>query len=243
MTRIVKLLASTVSVAESSVLSDLGVDILDVKNPAEGSLGAQPPWVVREIVQFAEHHGVAVSAAIGDLSFQPGTAALAADSVARLGVSFVKVGLYDLRSFDEATSLLRAVRAAIKMVDDRIAVVAAGYGDYPRFDGLSPANLIRAAAATGCQITLLDTAIKDGASLLDAISFPELEAFVQEARHQNLQVALAGSLRREHLASLAKLKPDFIGVRGALCSGNVRSQSIDPAVASEFVRAVRVVFS
>ena len=44
-------------------------DIIDVKKPSEGSLGANFPWVIREIKQFSKKP---VSAAIGDFDYKPG---------------------------------------------------------------------------------------------------------------------------------------------------------------------------
>ena len=72
-----RLLVSVTDADEARLAADAGVDIVDVKNPAEGSLGAPAPGVierVREVVP-PEHP---VSAAIGDLPNLPGTAALAA---------------------------------------------------------------------------------------------------------------------------------------------------------------------
>jgi hypothetical protein len=44
-------------------------DIIDVKKPSEGSLGANFPWVIREIKAFSKKP---VSAAIGDFDYKPG---------------------------------------------------------------------------------------------------------------------------------------------------------------------------
>jgi uncharacterized protein (UPF0264 family) len=43
-----------------------GADILDVKNPKEGSLGANFPWAIRAVADLAKGR-VPVSATIGDL--------------------------------------------------------------------------------------------------------------------------------------------------------------------------------
>ena len=65
-----RLLVSVVDANEARVAVDAGVDIVDVKNPAEGSLGAPCPGVigrVREVVPPERP----VSAAIGDLPTCP----------------------------------------------------------------------------------------------------------------------------------------------------------------------------
>ena len=43
-----KVLVSVISLEEARTVVELGADIIDIKNPAEGSLGAQPPQVIRE---------------------------------------------------------------------------------------------------------------------------------------------------------------------------------------------------
>lgn len=234
-----KILVSPVSLEEARVVADLGTDIIDIKNPAEGSLGAQPPWVIQEIAECMNLRGVQVSATLGDLPFKPGTAALAAFGMAHLPVDYIKAGLHGTRNADEARAMLDALMAAVRLVRPNVSVVAAGYADYRRFDGLSPSDLLRAATATRCPVVMLDTAIKDGNSLFDAMSYDEIESFVQAARRENLQVALAGSLGLPHLPELHMLSPDILGVRGAMCMGRNRLNSIDATTGQVFLKAVR----
>lgn len=238
-----KVLGSVDSLAEARTLIDLGIDIVDVKNPAEGSLGAQTPAVIGDISEYANSRGVAVSVALGDLEFQPGTAALAAFGAAQFSVNTVKAGLHGVRGLDQAEVMLGAVRSAVRSVNPAISVAAAGYADYRRFGGLAPGDLIRAASRTNCDVVMLDTSIKDGADLFAAMSVEEVEQFVQSARGLGLQVALAGSLREEHLPLLQGLGPDIVGVRGALCSRRDRLQQIDPIAARRFMNAARAISS
>lgn len=229
-----KILASVTSLAEARIVADLGFDILDVKNPAEGSLGAQPPWVIDEIANFARSSGLPVSVAIGDIAFQTGTAALAAFGAAQFPIQFIKLGLHGTRTVDEAAAVLNAVRKAVRGVDPSVSLVAAGYGDYRRFGGLAPESLIRAAESC-CDVVMLDTAIKDGCSLFETIDIVELESFIGQARQSGLQIALAGSLRGEHLPILKSLRPDIIGVRGTICRRYERAGQIDRTAARVFI--------
>ena len=54
-----------------------GADIVDVKNPKEGSLGANFPWVIRDIREITPEDKL-VSATLGDVPYKPGTVSLAA---------------------------------------------------------------------------------------------------------------------------------------------------------------------
>ena len=235
----VKVLVSPTCLEEARLLVELGVDIIDVKNPVEGSLGAQPPWVIREIAAYANSHAVPVSATLGDLPYKPGTAALAAFGLAQLGVQYVKAGLHGATMHGQAVDMLHSVQRAVRMADETIALVAAGYADYRQFGGLTPRDLVRAASETRCAVVMLDTADKQGGSLFNVMDANELESFVASARAAGLTVALAGSIGREHVARLRRLGPDIIGVRGALCARRDRTTRIDPRAAREFIDAVR----
>jgi uncharacterized protein (UPF0264 family) len=224
---------------EVRVLVELGVDIIDIKNPLEGSLGAQPPWVVREIAEYVRSHGSALSAALGDLPFKPGTASLAAYGLAQLGVQYIKAGLHGARSCEQAVEFLTAIHRAIEMVDKSTALVAAGYADYRSFDGLKPFDLVRAAERSSCRIVMLDTADKRRGGLFDWMSVQELEGFIACAHEAELVVALAGSVAAKDLAALRRLGPDIIGVRGVLCRTGDRTQKIEPCRAKLFLEAAR----
>ena len=85
--------------AEEAVLG--GADIIDVKNPKEGPLGASFPWIIKRIQKATPPH-IEVSCTIGDVPGLPGTASLAALGAATLGVNYIKAGLLGLRTSAEA---------------------------------------------------------------------------------------------------------------------------------------------
>jgi uncharacterized protein (UPF0264 family) len=227
-----KLLVSVVDVGEAREAAAAGADIVDVKNPAEGSLGAPPPSVIAG-VRAAVPAELPVSAAIGDMPNLPGTAALAALGAARSGAAFVKVGLWGVATEAEAVDLLRAVGEGASGA----VVVAAAYADASRLAHapLAPALLPRVARAAGVGVCLLDTAVKDGSGLLDWLSPDELASLVADAHAAGLQVALAGALRAEDLPVVRATGADIAGVRSAACDDGRRSGPLDPAR----VRALR----
>src|SRR3954468_16318511 len=125
-----RLLVSVVDASEARAAAAAGAHIVDVKNPAEGSLGAPTPAVI-ERVRAAVPPALPVSVAIGDMPNLPGTAALAALGAARSGASFVKVGLWGAMTEAEAVALLRAVQDGVAHVPGAV-VVAAAYADARR---------------------------------------------------------------------------------------------------------------
>lgn len=229
-------LISPVSYEEAVSILDTGVDIIDVKNVNEGSLGAQFPWHTKKVVELARIRGIRTSATLGDLPYKPGTAALAAFGAAQCGVTYIKAGLYGMNTYEQARDMMEAVRQAVRMVGDTIDVVAAGYADYRRFGGLSPRDLVRAARDAQCNVVMVDTAIKDGKTLFDALTVEEIREFVQLGQEAGLRVALAGSLKAEHAPLLLDLQPDVIGVRGAVCKGKDRKTRISPEKTRRFVQ-------
>lgn len=235
-----KVLISPISPEEAVIAWKCGTDIIDIKNIDEGSLGANFPWVIRDVISAIPDSKVIFSATLGDLPHKPGTAALAALGAATCGVKYVKAGLHGSKTVDEGVALMRAVVRACKQVDPAITVVTAGYADYRRFGGLSPQQLVEIAARSESDMVMVDTFIKDGKSMFDALSDEELEAFVSAAHARGLKVALAGSIRAEHLEQLARIGADVVGVRGAVCGAFDRGTTIDPEKAERFIDAANL---
>jgi (5-formylfuran-3-yl)methyl phosphate synthase len=230
-----KLLVSVVDVDEAREAAAAGADIVDVKNPDEGSLGAPSPAVI-EGVRAAVPAVLPVSAAIGDMPNLPGTAALAALGAALSGAAFVKVGLWGVSTEAEAVALVRSVCDGVAGVPGAV-VVAAAYADARRVAHapLAPELLPRVAHAGGAGICLLDTAVKDGRGLLDWLSPDALASLVADAHAADLQAALAGALRAEDLPVVRATAADIAGVRSAACGDGRRSGPLDTAR----VRALR----
>jgi uncharacterized protein (UPF0264 family) len=211
----------------------LAADIIDVKRPAEGSLGANFPWIIRAIKDLSNKP---VSAAIGDFDFKPGGASLSAYGAAHAGADFVKVGLM----FDgtaRAEEFIRAVVRAVKEEFPEKYVVIASYSDSERLGTISPFAMSPLAAAAGADVAMVDTGIKDGKSTFEFMSEESLGKFVAMNRDAGLMTALAGSLGFDHLAALKRIDPDIIGVRGMVCGGN-RDSSIREDLVDRLVRMV-----
>ncbi len=217
-----KLLISPIDVKEAKECVKGGADIIDVKNPKEGSLGANFPWVIKAI-RSAVPDGIEVSATIGDFPDLPGSASLAALGVATTGVNYVKVGLYGPKTEEAAAYLLSQVVKAVESYDKKIKVVAAGYADAKRAGTLDPGLIPVIAAKAKADLAMVDTAIKDGKSLFDFLAEEEIEKFVSKGHKLGLKIALAGSIKRQDIAKVAALKPDVVGIRGAACTGGDRS--------------------
>jgi hypothetical protein len=220
-----KLLVSVADTGEARVAVRGGVDIVDVKNPAEGSLGAPAPGMIAR-VRDTVPPGHPVSAAIGDLPNLPGTAALAALGAARSGAAYVKVGLWGTSTEDEAVGVLRAVREAL---DGGVTVIAAAYADAERVPSrpLPPRAVVAAARRAGVGGCLVDTAVKDGRGLFEWLTRDALAALVTEGHAAELEMALAGALRADDLPTVRATGADIAGVRSAACRDGRRTAPLD----------------
>ncbi|WP_309492559.1 (5-formylfuran-3-yl)methyl phosphate synthase [Candidatus Hecatella orcuttiae] len=212
-----KLLVSVVDKAEALEAAKGGAHIVDVKNPEEGALGANFPWIIRQVRKSILSQ-VEVSATLGDLPYLPGTASLAALGAAASGANYVKAGLYGVKTVEEAVKLLTGVRKALEGLKPKVQTIAAGYADYETWGCLSPWKLPLAAYKAEVDGLMVDVKRKNLQNLFDHVHLGELKLFVQEAHTYGLKVALAGGLTAENLEALRDTSVDIVGVRRSVLS-------------------------
>jgi len=194
-----------------------GADIIDVKNPDEGRLGASFPWIIRRVRQVTPAN-IEVSCTVGEAPNLPGSMALASLGAAATGVNYIKAGLFGLKTAEEAMYLMRNVAQAAKEYNPAVKVVVSGYADAVRVCTVDPMMVPKIAYEAKADVAMLDTAIKDGKNLFTFLTKPQLRSFVDEAHGYGLKVALAGSLQKTDLAEVYALGADVVGVRGAACT-------------------------
>jgi uncharacterized protein (UPF0264 family) len=230
------LLVSVVSAREARRALAGGADIIDVKDPSQGPLGAPSPRVLSEVV--TEIGGAApVSVALGDLPNLPHTAALAARGAALGGAAFVKVGLRGIATVDNAVALMRAVAEAVA---PETAVIAAAYADAAALDppALAPEWLPDVVRRAGIAGALVDTFVKDGRGLYSWLSERELVDLIARTRGAGGHFAVAGQLT---LGDLRRVETDVVGVRSAVCRGGDRAAELDSELVAAAVAELRVV--
>ena len=202
-----KLLVSVTSAEEALLALESGADIIDMKNPLEGALGALPLSVVAEAVT-AVNGRRGISATTGDLPMQPVVVCEAVMQMAGTGVDLIKVGFFG----DEHSNAACIDALQPLIAQHHLSMVAVLMADLSPQFALLP--LLRKAGFWG---VMLDTANKDGRNLLAHIDQAKLQLFLQMA--EGLKTGLAGSLRMENIDAIAHLNPSYIGVRGAACEG------------------------
>jgi dihydroneopterin aldolase len=220
------MLASVRTVAEALLALESGADIIDLKDPAQGALGALDADTARAIVRAIAGRARS-SATIGDLpSMIPAEMLAAADRTAATGVNFVKAGF-----FSAPTQV--ACAHALAPLARRAPLVAVLFADLePDF------ALIATLAECGFAGVMLDTARKNSGPLLRHLGLSALAEFVRRARAAGLFTGLAGSLREADVDALLALDPDYLGFRGALCAAAQRIGTLDANAFSRIRAAI-----
>lgn len=216
-----------------------GAHIVDVKNPKEGSLGANFPRVIGEVARIMPRC-VEVSATIGDLPNLPGTASLAALGAAVSGARYIKAGLYGVRKPSEAVSLTREICKAVKDYDPALKVIAACYADFRKLGSLSPVELPEVAHRVGADGVMVDVKMKSREKLFNFLGDADLRRLVERSHTYDLTVALAGSLEQDDVSRVYGLGADIVGVRRAVCSrGDRLKGSVQRKAVKEFIEVIR----
>jgi dihydroneopterin aldolase len=220
------MLASVRTLDEALFALEAGADFIDLKEPSQGALGALDHAAVRVCVQAIGGRRP-VSATIGDIiSMDPREMTAAVGRMAATGVDYIKIGFFaHPQAFACAkalTTLARETRlVAVMFADETYDLV-----------------LVDVLADAGFAGAMLDTAHKTGKTLRDWRKDGELREFVNRASGHGLLSGLAGSLRKEDVPLLLKIEADYLGFRGALCSGSNRNQNLDAAAFTGIRRAI-----
>lgn len=237
-----KVLMSSVTSQEAVIAWQCGADIINISSCSHNSFGASFPSIIQNIIAHIPDLDISVSATLGDLSYQPDTAALAALGAVSSGAKYVKVSLHSLVTSAECVEVIRAVVHTCKEYDPETIVVAVDYADYLRLKGLPLDTLIEIASESGADMVMLDTFIKNSENLFDVINQQELRKFVHTAHQNDLKVILAGSIQENHLNLLAAMDVDVVGVRGAVCESHDRSMMIDREKAKRFISIANQIY-
>ncbi len=202
------MLASVRSIEEARLLISQA-DILDLKEPKAGSLGALVVDEVAQIVEFVNKKCL-ISATVGDLPMQPELVYTITKAVAKTGVDFIKIGFLLDGDVGPVLEKLALLTGRYRLIAVLFADLKPDLGFIDRLHG------------HGFSGVMLDTLDKSNGSLVDAMLLPEIRRFVVQVKAKQLVCGLAGSLREADIPALCRLKPDYLGFRGALCDQNDR---------------------
>jgi (5-formylfuran-3-yl)methyl phosphate synthase len=209
---VTKLLISVRNVQEARVALDAGVDLIDIKEPRRGSLGKADEAVIHEIAQLVNGRR-AVSAALGELTDY--TDSELSRPLPCPALQFVKVGL---ASCSADSHWPRRLATLCENVPASVGLVAVIYADWQTAAAPPPHEVLRNAANLKCQGVLIDTFDKSLPGLASLWQPAEIQEVVAAARTHKMISVLAGRISAGDVAQLLLRSPDYLAVRGAVCS-------------------------
>ena len=210
------MLASVRNLEEAKLVYENGADIIDLKEPNDGALGAVPLDQLHHVVDDLWEKCL-ISATIGDLPTDFEKIYKKVTHTAETGVDYVKVGMFSEEHIK--ICLPNLIHCAKK----GIAIIAVFFADMD-FD---IDTAIQTATDAHIKGVMLDTAFKGSGSLMAHKNLMQLEYFINRAKQNDLLTGLAGSLTTNDIPTLLKAIPDYIGFRTALCNNNKRTGHLD----------------
>lgn len=216
--RRVGLLVSVRDEEEAEAALAGGADIIDIKEPARGSLGQADASTIRAIVQKVARR-VPVSAALGEWDEGIGLPAVALD--------FVKWGpAQGARRLKEWSTFVN------QRPREGPQFVHVAYADWECAQAPSVEYIADLACREAGNLLLLDTHCKEAVgfgrkpTLLDWIDEETVRILCKRCRASGVRVALAGSLGPEEIERLLPAQPDWFAVRGAVCEEGCRQARV-----------------
>lgn len=217
-----KWLASVQSLQEAQTLLPVLPDILDMKNPSQGALGALNTDIVSQIVMMINGR-CQTSATIGDLPMQAAPIKQAITEMATSGVDYVKIGIFPDANLARCISQL-----SITVKQLSVPVIAVLFAD--NMPDIDCVPLLKNAGFEG---VMIDTAFKNGQHLQDHWNQTRLQTFVASAKKYKMLCGLAGALRVEDIETLKPIGADYLGFRSALCLRRQRTSTLEIDLAKQ----------
>lgn len=211
------LMVSVSDLHEMEVARTGGAAIIDLKQPAFGTLGAWSSEALASAMMLWQAWDAQlpilaarplVSATIGDQPMVPAILREAAERVAASGVQAVRVGFSRSPHTDACIEALAPLAAHCRLIGVLFADREPDFGIL---------GVLSRAGFTG---VMIDTADKASGTLVTHLDPLTLGQFIAETRRHGLVTGLAGSLTLEDIPLLARVGADYLGFRAALCGGS-----------------------
>lgn len=229
-----QLLISVTNIDEARIALENGVDVLDLKDPSDGALGALDIQEVNKINAYVNHKTL-VSATIGNIKFHSSddlnTALARIRTLILAGVDIIKIGFFDnqvpenrsknVQQLEISAELLLAIQAMCLSKTIKFVAVLFAENTYE-------AHFIDGLLTIGFEGLMIDTMVKNGQSAMHFNNHDQFKSIADCAHAKGYWFGIAGSLQPQDIALVKYLKPTYIGFRGAACDGNDRKNMLSP---------------
>jgi uncharacterized protein (UPF0264 family) len=219
------LLVSVRNAADAAKALAGGADILDVKEPARGSLGRADAAAIESVADALRAYPgrVPLSVALGELREWCDRIPMRLPAE----VQFAKLGLAGMRDTGDWEQEWSRIRNRLDVVSGRsFDWIAVAYADEAVADAPPLAEIIAAAIESGCRGVLIDTYDKQGSRLTELMTPAALDRTALELHEAGLILALAGRLTIADFRVIGRTACDVVAIRSAACIGEQRTQHI-----------------
>ncbi len=210
------LLVSAKEISEIKSISKYS-DIIDMKNPNDGALGA---WNIEQIEKVVKYYSsFCLSATIGNFKSVDEiiTKIGIFDSI---GLDYIKLGFFNNSKSDIEKTLFLLDKKKLKT-----KLVAVFFAENRELIKHLNDNF-EVYSKSKFSIVMIDTMNKNSGGLLDIYSQDFLKNFIQRSKNYGVKVGLAGKIRLDQVPDLIKMDPFVIGVRSAVCNNFRRDAKI-----------------
>ena len=225
-----QLLVSVKNVEETLIALNAGVDIIDLKDPANGALGALHLVISAQIVAKTQQYNqlkrmndpdflpILTSATVGEQHDDLNDLIKSVMQRLAINVDIIKIAVNSLEAIPnwEISFDMQAITAA-KAGTKLVAVFFA--------DQEVNLSLLETLNNMGFYGAMLDTSSKQQ-DLLTICTMQALQTFTQSCKKNALKSGLAGSLKPQHIECLSEISPFYIGFRGGVCESDARNNAL-----------------
>ena len=234
------LLVSVRDEEEAEAARQGGCDILDIKEPARGSLGMAAPQTIARIVALVRQRDrrMLLSAALGEvIEWTPDRQI----PVIPQSVGFLKLGPAGLPTLSQWRRRWPSTRQCFEERAGRtLGWVAVAYADREAAKAPAVEAIVDQALEEGLPVVLIDTYTKAKGRLLDWLQQDQLARLAERIHAGGARLAAAGRLTRTMVDEVLACGVDILAIRSAACVGGLRTGRVCSAAVRQFRSTIRV---
>jgi dihydroneopterin aldolase len=210
-----QLLISVKNSEEALLALHTGADVIDLKDPSIGALGALDLENTAQILQLIDGRAT-VSATVGEHLSSQLELIKEIEARASIGVDIVKIAVdklfYEVDFYENVSEL----------ANRKVKLIALFFAE----ESIDMEILSKLKKA-GFYGAMLDTKEKHHA-LPEILTEDFLKTFINFCEENLLLCGVAGSLKSQHIEFFKKLGPTYIGFRGGVCENYMRISVLIP---------------
>ena len=200
-------------------------DIIDLKNPNDGALGA---WKINQLIKVTNiyQNKICLSATLGNI-YNNEIIFKELFKFDKIGLEYIKIGI-----FHDSINELEKFLNSLKYKKIQTKLVAVFFAENKKIISYLKKN-IGIFTNSKFNILLIDTLNKKSEGLLEIYTLEFLKSLVMSAKKNKIKIGLSGKIKKDQVLKLLNFNPSIIGLRSAVCEKFERHQEISTKFAKE----------